>query len=121
MAWIEANWPIPEARVGSRRTATRVTPGAICLSTSSHFALVPYSKLADLDRLAPGIDRRHPMERRKSNQLYATAVKKRAGTDHKGIDRLLRKARKDCIDVATVAGVEQFEWLPNGRGCRAEV
>jgi hypothetical protein len=27
--WITANWPIPEVRVGSRRTAARVTLGAI--------------------------------------------------------------------------------------------
>ena len=37
------NWPIPPAMAESRRTATRVTPGAICLSSSSHFALMPYS------------------------------------------------------------------------------
>ena len=33
------------ACVGSRRTATRVTPGAISLSSSSHFPLMPYSKM----------------------------------------------------------------------------
>ena len=33
----------PDAMVGSRSTATRVTPGAISLSNSSHFALMPYS------------------------------------------------------------------------------
>ena len=38
-AWMTPNWPVPEARAGSRRTATRVTPGAICLSSSSHFPL----------------------------------------------------------------------------------
>ena len=38
-AWMAANWPIPAVRAGSRRTATRVTPGAISLSSSSHFAL----------------------------------------------------------------------------------
>ena len=37
-AWMAANWPIPEATAGSRRTAARVTPGAISLSSSSHFA-----------------------------------------------------------------------------------
>src|SRR6516164_6170556 len=30
---------------GSRRTAARVTLGAICLSSSSHFALMLYSKV----------------------------------------------------------------------------
>jgi hypothetical protein len=43
-AWITAYWPAPEAIVGSRRTAARVTRGAISLSSSSHFALMPYSK-----------------------------------------------------------------------------
>ena len=32
-----ANWPIPETNVGSRRTAARVTLGAISLSNSGHF------------------------------------------------------------------------------------
>ncbi len=41
--WIAPHWPIPAAMAGSRITATRVTPGAICLSTSSHFPLVAYS------------------------------------------------------------------------------
>src|SRR6516165_7612494 len=39
---------------GSRRTATRVTPGAISLSSSSHFALKPYSKLVNPVALPPG-------------------------------------------------------------------
>ena len=33
-----ANWPIPAADVGSRRTATRKTLGATSFSNSSHFA-----------------------------------------------------------------------------------
>jgi hypothetical protein len=40
--------------VGSRRTAARVTPGAICLSSSSHFPLMPYSKLVKPVALPPG-------------------------------------------------------------------
>ena len=36
-AWITPNWAGPVGMVGSRRTATRVTLGAICLSSSSHF------------------------------------------------------------------------------------
>jgi hypothetical protein len=36
-AWMTANWLVPEPWVVSRRTATRVTLGAICLSSSSHF------------------------------------------------------------------------------------
>jgi hypothetical protein len=35
--------PIPDATAGSRRTAARVTRGAISLSSSSHFAATPYS------------------------------------------------------------------------------
>jgi predicted DNA-binding ribbon-helix-helix protein len=34
------HWPIPAVMAGSRMTAARVTPGAISLSSSSHFALV---------------------------------------------------------------------------------
>ena len=44
-AWIAANCPIPEATVASRSTATRVTRGAISLSSSSHFALIAYSNM----------------------------------------------------------------------------
>ena len=39
---------------GSRRTATRVTPGAISLSNSSHFALMPYSNAVKPVMLPPG-------------------------------------------------------------------
>ncbi len=42
-AWIAANWPIPEGMAASRRTAARDTPGAICLSSSSHFPVRLYS------------------------------------------------------------------------------
>ena len=41
--WIAANWPIPAAVAGSRRTATRFTPGTISLSSSSNFPLMLYS------------------------------------------------------------------------------
>ena len=39
---------------GSRRTATRFTPGAICLSNSSHFALMPYSNVVKPVAFLPG-------------------------------------------------------------------
>ena len=39
------NWPIPVGVAGSRRTATRVTPGATSLSNSSHLPLRPYSNM----------------------------------------------------------------------------
>ena len=35
--WMAANRPVPEPRVGSRRTAARVTPGAICLKQLQPF------------------------------------------------------------------------------------
>src|SRR5262245_56076369 len=41
--WITPNWARPEAITVFRRTATRVTRGATCLSNSSHFPLRPYS------------------------------------------------------------------------------
>src|SRR5262245_48566718 len=40
--WIAPNWPILEVDVGSRMTPTRVTFGAISLSSSSHFASISY-------------------------------------------------------------------------------
>src|SRR5262245_46170695 len=52
--WIAPNWPVPPVRTGSRRIATRVTPGAICLISSSHFALTLYSKLINPVALPPG-------------------------------------------------------------------
>src|SRR6516165_1586007 len=42
-AWITANWLGPDAMADSRRTAARVTRGAISLSSSSHFAAMLYS------------------------------------------------------------------------------
>ena len=36
-AWMAANWPIPAAMAGSRRTAARVTPGAICFEQLQPF------------------------------------------------------------------------------------
>ena len=51
--WIAANCPIPEASV-SRSTATRITRGAISLSSSSHFALIVYSNKEKPVALPPG-------------------------------------------------------------------
>ena len=42
-AWMAPNWPDRRGMLASRRTAARVTPGAICFSSSSHFPLIPYS------------------------------------------------------------------------------
>ena len=51
-----ANCPIPVIAVGSRRTTARVTPGAISLSNSSHFALKSYSNSKKPVALPPGCD-----------------------------------------------------------------
>ena len=52
-----ANWPMPEVSAASRRTAARVTPGAICLSSSSHFPLKLYSNCMKPVVLPPGRDK----------------------------------------------------------------
>ena len=49
-----AHWPVPEGMAGSRRTAARVTPGAISLSSSSHFALRLYSNDSEAGDIAAG-------------------------------------------------------------------
>src|SRR5262245_28399519 len=48
------NRPIWAAMVGSRKTAARVTRGAISLSSASHFGLSPYSKTVKPVVLPPG-------------------------------------------------------------------
>src|SRR5262249_49202183 len=48
------NCPVPLLWVGSRSTATRVTRGAISLSSSSHFPLMPYSNRRKPVVLPPG-------------------------------------------------------------------
>src|SRR5262249_10802544 len=52
--WIAANWPIPTGVRESRRTATRLTCGATCLSSSSHLTLRPYSYAENPVVLPPG-------------------------------------------------------------------
>ena len=56
------------------------------------------------------------MVSRQRNELYATAVEQRAGTYQQRINRLLRKARKDRIDVTAGGGLEDFDLLPDGQG-----
>jgi hypothetical protein len=56
-AWIAPNWPVPEVMEGSRMTAARVTPGANCFSSSSHFPLMLYSNSVNPVVLAPGRER----------------------------------------------------------------
>ena len=67
--WMAANWPIPAETEASRMTATRVTPGANSLSSSSHFPLSPNSRGQirwRCRRAAPGCrhSRRRPDRRR---------------------------------------------------------
>src|SRR6516164_9548046 len=52
-----ANWPIPYANVGSRRTAACVTLGAISLRSSNHFPHKLYSNIIKPVALAPGCDK----------------------------------------------------------------
>src|SRR5262245_53956416 len=53
-AWMAPNWPSPADMAGSRRMAARVTLGAISLSNSSHFPLMPYSNWTNPVALPPG-------------------------------------------------------------------
>jgi hypothetical protein len=52
--WIAPNWPIPPGTVASRSIAARDTRGAISLSSSSHFALMPNSNWVNPVALPPG-------------------------------------------------------------------
>ena len=52
--WIAPSWPLPAISARSRTTAVRVTCGAICLSSASHFALMPYSIPVNPVMLPPG-------------------------------------------------------------------
>src|SRR5262245_63145060 len=70
---------------------------------------------ASFGKLTLEIARKHPMVSRQRNELYAAVVGKRVGTDQDRINWLLRKACKDRIDLATTAGVEDFDLLPNGQ------
>ena len=55
--WMTANWPMPATKAGSRRTAARVTPGAISLSNSGHFPHKLYSNIIKPVALPPGCER----------------------------------------------------------------
>jgi hypothetical protein len=61
------------------------------------------------------------MVSRQSSDLYATVVDQCVGTNQEGINWLLRKARKDHIDVTTGIGWEDLDPLPNGRGRSPDV
>src|SRR5215472_16090926 len=55
--WMTANWPMLAITDGSQRTAARVAAGAICFSSSSHFALKLYSNCRKPVEFPPGCDR----------------------------------------------------------------
>ena len=55
--WMAAKPPEPAGTVGSRSTATRLTPGAISLSSSSSFALRLNSNAMKPVALPPGCER----------------------------------------------------------------
>src|SRR5205823_403830 len=52
--WTAPYWPSPPEIMGSRRTATRIIAGAICLSRSNHFPPMLYSKSEKPVALPPG-------------------------------------------------------------------
>src|SRR5262249_30355958 len=56
-AWITANWAFPPGKAAVRRTAARVTRGAISLSSSSHFAAMLYSNKVNPVTWPPGCAR----------------------------------------------------------------
>ena len=55
------------------------------------------------------------------DNLYATVVGQRAGTDQESIDRLLREARKGCVDLATSPGMDDVDFLPDSRSGHPDV
>ena len=87
--------------MGSRRTATRVTPGAICLSSSSHFPLKLYS---NCDK-AGGVAAR-PRQ----------AIDE-AGADRIGDDQRTRSAR--CGSPAATAPRSRLPWARMTSGASA--
>jgi hypothetical protein len=54
MAWMTANWLVPEPCAASLRTAALVTLGAISLSSASHLPLKLYSSVINPVALPPG-------------------------------------------------------------------
>src|SRR5215471_14633076 len=113
-AWIAAKPPEPAGTAGSRTTATRFTPGAISLSSSSHLPLMLNSKDAKscdvgarsrqaLDPAAADrIDRRHEHNRHGAACLLQRAHD-RAGRSQDDIRRerdQLRGVSAKAIEIA---------------------
>src|SRR5262245_23012245 len=66
-AWMAPHWPVPWGLAGSRRTAARVTPGAISLSSSSNFPLSTYSAFVNPVALPPG--RAHAIDETSADRI----------------------------------------------------
>ena len=90
-AWMTANCPIPAGALGSRMTAARVTPGAICLSSSSHLPLRLYSNCIKPVVLPPG---------------RARLATKPLPTGSSVIENTIGTVRVACCKAATVEPVE---------------
>ena len=90
---------VPPPWVGSRRTAARVTFGAICLSSSSHFPPMLYSAVMKPVALPPG---------------RARLSTKPAPTGSIRIGNTIGTVRVACSSGATVAVIQVFEFLVNG-------
>src|SRR5262252_8719543 len=85
---------------------------AICVGDACSVA----HQAAGFGKGTQGIDRRHPMVGRQRNNLYTTVVEQRARTYQQCISRLLGKPRKRRINVADGGGLEDFDFLSEGRG-----
>src|SRR6516162_11135341 len=70
---------------------------------------------ADIDKLPEGIDRRYPMVSSKRSDLNATIVGQWAAADQQCINRLLRKARKDRVQLAAGRGMQYIDLFLHGR------
>ena len=79
--------------MGSRRTATRVTPGAISLSSSSHFPLMLYSN---------------------SHETGGVAARPRQAVDEAGADRIGDDREHDRH------GAGRLQQRPHGRGAMGQ-
>ena len=87
------NWPIPAAIAGSRRTATRVTRGAISLSSSSHFAA---QAVFELDK-SGGVAARPCQDLRRSRRRPDRTVPEH---DRHGAGRLLQRPPRAAAPMA---------------------